>query len=237
MEWTTVERYREWTGAILNREEKEAVAERVAERVRDGQVIGVGSGSTAFVAIHAIAARVAREGLAITAVPTSVEVAQVCAAVGIPTAGLSEVRPEWGFDGADEVDDRSRPNGPVRLIKGRGGAMFREKLVMASQAETLILVDGSKRVDRLGERFPVPVETHPAALHLVEERLVALGAAEIVLRPAGGKDGPVITESGNLILDARFGDIPDTLEADLAAIPGVIETGLFIGYPVEIVSC
>jgi ribose 5-phosphate isomerase A len=239
MKWSTVERYRDWAGDISNREEKEAVAERVAARVRDGQVIGAGSGSTAYVAIHAIAGRVAREGLAITAVPTSVEVAQVCAAVGIPTASLAEVRPEWGFDGADEVDDRSRPDEParpIRLIKGRGGAMFREKLVMASQAETLILVDHSKRVERLGERFPVPVEAHPSALHLAEERLRALGAGDVTLRPAGGKDGPVITENGNLILDARFDDIPDSLEADIAAIPGVVESGLFIGYAVEIVT-
>lgn len=233
MRWSTAERYRYWSGTISNREEKEAVAERVAQRVRDRQVIGVGSGSTAYLAALAIGERVAREGLSITCVPTSVEVAQVCAAAGLVTAGLAEVRPEWGFDGADEVHDT---DDVVRLIKGRGGAMFREKLVMASQATTLILVDHSKRVERLGERFPVPVEVHLSALHLAEERLRALGANEVTLRPAGGKDGPVITENGNLILDARFGAIPDSLERDVAAIPGVIESGLFVGYPVEIVT-
>lgn len=233
MKWSTVERYRAWAGTISNLEEKRTLAARVAARVRDGQVIGVGSGSTAYLAIQALGERSAREGLSITAVPTSVEVAQVCAALGLPTAGLAEVRPEWGFDGADEVDER---DGLVRLIKGRGGAMFREKLVMASQAETLILVDRSKRVERLGERFPVPVEVHPSALHLVEERLVALRAAEVTLRPAGGKDGPVITENGHLILDARFEDVPNGLEERIAAIPGVIESGLFIGYPVEVVE-
>lgn len=233
MNWPTVDRYRAWAGTISNLEEKRTLAARVAERVRDGQVIGVGSGSTAFLAIQAIGERAAREGLSITAVPTSVEVAQVCAALGLPTVGLAEVRPEWGFDGADEVDER---DGVIRLIKGRGGAMFREKLVMASQSETLILVDRSKRVERLGERFPVPVEVHPSALHLVEERLAALRAAEVTLRPAGGKDGPVITENGHLILDARFDDVPNGLEERIAAIPGVIESGLFIGYPVEIVG-
>lgn len=233
MKWSTAERYRYWSGTISNREEKEAVAERVAQRVRDGQVIGVGSGSTAYLAVLAIGERVAREGISITCVPTSVEVAQVCAAAGLATAGLAEIRPEWGFDGADEVHDT---DDVVRLIKGRGGAMFREKLVMASQATTLILVDRSKLVERLGERFAVPVEVHPSALHLADDRLRALGAAEVTLRPAGGKDGPVVTENGNLILDARFGHIPDRLEQDIAAVPGVIESGLFVGYPVEIVT-
>jgi len=233
MNWSNLERHRQWSGAISHREEKEAVAARVAERVESGDVLGVGSGSTAYLAILAIGERVAREGLAITAVPTSLEVAQVCAAVGLATADLAEQRPRWGFDGADEVHRRGAV---VRLIKGRGGAMFREKLVMASQEKTLILADRSKLVDRLGEKFPVPVETAPSAVHLVEERLLGLGAEEVTLRAAGGKDGPVITEHGNLILDARFSDIADRLEADLAAIPGVVESGLFVGYPVEIVT-
>jgi ribose 5-phosphate isomerase A len=122
----------------------------------------------------------------------------------------------------------------VRLIKGRGGAMFREKLVMASQERTLILVDRGKLVDRLGTRFPIPVETHPWALPLVEERLRALGATEVETRPAKGKDGPIFTENGHLILDARFDDVPDRLERDIKAIPGVVESGLFVGFPVEI---
>jgi len=231
--WSTIERYREWPGEISNREEKEAVAARVAGELRDGQVVGAGSGSTSFLALAAIARRIARDGLAVRAVPTSTEVSLACAALGIPTTGLAEVRPDWGFDGADEVHVR---DGVVRLIKGRGGAMFREKLVMASQPRTLILVDRSKLVERLGERFPVPVETHPLALHLVEERLRGLGATEVVLRAAASKDGPVVTENGHLILDARFADVPDRLEAEIKAIPGVVESGLFIGFPVEVVA-
>ena len=232
MRWPSIERFREWSGEISNREEKEAVAERVAGELRDGQVVGAGSGSTSFLALHAIARRIERDGLSVRAVPTSTEVALACAALGIPTVPLPEARPDWGFDGADEVHEG---DGVVRLIKGRGGAMFREKLVMASQARTLILVDRSKRVERLGSKFPIPVETHPEALPLVEERLGELGATEVTLRPAQGKDGPIYTENGHLILDARFDDVPDRLESDLAAIPGVIESGLFVGYPVEIV--
>lgn len=232
MRWSTIERYREWPGEISNREEKEVVAARVADELRDGQVVGAGSGSTAFLALSAIARRVAEDGLTVRAVPTSTEVALACAALGIPTTGLAEARPDWGFDGADEVHVR---RGVVRLIKGRGGALFREKLVMASQPRTLILVDRSKLVERLGERFPVPVETHPAALHLVEERLRDLGATEVTLRMAASKDGPVLTENGHLLLDARFAEIPDRLEADVKAISGVIESGLFVGFPVEVV--
>lgn len=231
MRWPSIERFREWSGEISNREEKEAVAERVARELQDGQVVGAGSGSTSFLALHAIARRIERDGLSVRAVPTSTEVALACAALGIPTVGLPEARPDWGFDGADEVHER---DGVVRLIKGRGGAMFREKLVMASQARTLILVDRSKLVDRLGSRFPVPVETHPWALPLVEERLRTLGATEVVARAAKSKDGPVFTENGNLILDAHFEEIPDALERDVKAIPGVVESGLFVGFPVEI---
>lgn len=234
MRWTSIERYRDWSSKISNLEEKEAVAERVAEELEDGQVVGAGSGSTSFLALRAIARRLERDGLRVTAVPTSTEVSLACAALGVPTAALSEARPDWGFDGADEVHEGD--GGVVRLIKGRGGAMFREKLVMASQARTLILVDRSKRVERLGSRFPVPVETHPWAIHLVEERLYGLGATEVVPRPAAGKDGPVFTENGHVILDARFDDVPDRLERDIKAIPGVIESGLFVGFPVEIVT-
>lgn len=233
MEWSTIERYREWSGKISNREEKEQVAARVADELRDGQVVGAGSGSTAFLALAAIARRMAEDGLSVRAVPTSTEVALACAALGIPTTGLAEARPDWGFDGADEVHEE---DGVVRLIKGRGGALFREKLVMASQPRTLILVDRSKLVDRLGARFPVPVETHAQALHLVEERLRRLGATEVTLRMAASKDGPVVTENGHLLLDARFDAIPNRLEADIKAIPGVIESGLFVGFEVEVVT-
>ncbi len=233
MRWPTSEQFREWSGEISNRKEKEAVAERVAREVENGQVIGAGSGSTAFLALHAISRRIEREGLAVTAVPTSTEVALACSALGIPTTGLAAARPDWGFDGADEVAD---VEGAVGLLKGRGGAMFREKLVMASQPKTFILVDRSKRVERLGTRFPVPVEIAPEALHLVLERLEELGAAEARLRAAASKDGPVLTEAGNLIVDARFPRIPATLERAIKAIPGVIESGLFLGFPVEIVT-
>lgn len=205
------------------------MAARLAERVRDGEVLGVGSGSTAFLALQAIGRRLRSDLTGLSAIPTSFEVSLACASLGIPTTSLLQTRPDWCFDGADEVD----PAG--NLIKGRGGALFLEKLVLSCSPRAVILVDRSKLVDRLGCRFPVPVEVHPLALRAVAERLLGLGATEAVLRPAqGGKDGPVVTEHGNLLLDARFPDIGPGLEHAIKAIPGVIESGLFWGYDVEV---
>jgi len=121
------------------------------------------------------------------------------------------------------------------LIKGRGGAMFMEKILIDASPQSFILVDQSKLVTRLGEKFPIPVEVLPIALRFVERQLTAIGAVEIGLRLAVKKDGPVITEHGNFILDVRFAEIQKSLERDVKAVPGVIESGLFIGRDVEIV--
>lgn len=220
----------EWAGEISNREQKEKAAKYIANRTKDGDVIGVGSGSTSFLTVQAIGERVKNEGLSITAIPTSYEVSMTCAVFGIPTTTLLQKRPDWGFDGADEVDNDNN------LIKGRGGAMFAEKLLISSSSETYILVDESKFVSFLGEKFPVPIEVNPRAVNLVEMRLVDFKAKEVKLRPAKGKDGPIITEAGNVILDVRFEKIESSFEKELKAIPGVIETGLFIGYNVKIVK-
>jgi ribose 5-phosphate isomerase A len=214
--------------AITNRAAKEELGRCIAENVFEGQVIGVGSGSTSYIAIQAIAERVRREGLHITAVCTSPEVTLACIANEIPVGSLLQLRPDWAFDGADEVD-------PARnLIKGRGGAMFMEKILIDAAPKSFILVDRTKLVERLGEKFPVPVEVLPVALRFVEQQLNALGATEIALRLAIKKDGPVITEHGNFILDVRFAEIGKTLERDIKAIAGVIESGLFLGRNVEI---
>jgi ribose 5-phosphate isomerase A len=214
--------------AITNRAAKEELGRRIAENVFDGQVIGVGSGSTSYIAIQAIAERVRRERLHVTAICTSAEVTLACIANEIPVGSLLQLRPDWGFDGADEVD-------PARnLIKGRGGAMFMEKILIDAAPKSFILVDGSKLVERLGEKFPVPVEVLPIAVRFVEQQLTALGAIEIALRLAIKKDGPVITEHGNFILDVRFAEIGKSLERDIKAIAGVIESGLFMGRNVEI---
>jgi len=218
-----------WSDTIINREGKQKVADEIAKKVKEGDVIGIGSGSTSYLALLAIAKKVKQEKLNIKAIPTSIEIALTCTELGIPLTTLYEHRPDWLFDGADEVDPKHS------LIKGRGGAMFKEKLMILSSPLNYILVDESKLVNKLGSNFPVPIEVFPQALLQVEFQLKQLGVAELKLRPAKGKDGPVITENGNLILDARFDEIGDDLEKRIKSITGVIESGLFIEHHIEVI--
>lgn len=220
-----------WPTPVANDAAKRESAAQMAKRLNEGDVVGVGSGSTSRLTIHALAQRAGAEGIGWTAVPTSLEVELTCAGLGIPTASLSALRPDWSFDGADEVD----PAG--NLIKGRGGALLREKLVMASSPERYVVVDPTKLVDRLGTRFAVPVELIPESLRMVSDALARRGCTDVVLRHGGGKDGPLITERGNYLLDARIADIGEQTESELKAIPGVVESGLFIGFsPTVIVA-
>ncbi|MES2276908.1 MAG: ribose 5-phosphate isomerase A [Bacteroidota bacterium] len=218
----------DWSAEIINRSGKEKVAREIAAKVKDGDVLGVGSGSTSYLALLAIADRVRAEKLNIMAIPTSLEITMFCSKLGIPVTSLLEHKPDWLFDGADEVD----PN--KSLIKGRGGAMFKEKMLIRSSPVNYIIVDDSKMVDKLGTNFPVPIEVFPQALLLAESGLKKLGAQEIKLRPAKGKDGPIISENGNLIIDCKFGEIGDGLEKEIKSITGVIESGLFMGYELNI---
>jgi ribose 5-phosphate isomerase A len=220
----------EWSSQIINPAGKQKVAQQIAQKVKNGDVLGVGSGSTVYMALLAIAERIKAEKLNILAIPTSLEITMFCTKLGIPLTTLFEHTPDWLFDGADEVD----PNNG--LIKGRGGAMFKEKLLISSSPLNYIIVDSSKRVDKLGTNFPVPIEVFPQALLHAEAELKKLGATSIVLRPAKGKDGPIITENNNLILDCRFDEVKDSLERDIKAITGVIESGLFIGYDLQILT-
>ncbi len=218
-----------WGGAVSQEAAKRASAAKMAERLRPGEVVGVGSGTTSRLTAEALAARGSAEGIAWTAVTTSIEVELTCAGLGVPTVSLAAARPDWSFDGADEVD----PAG--NLIKGRGGALLREKLVLAASPERYIVVDPTKLVERLGSRFRVPIEVVPEALRLTQDRLAAIGIGDVVLRRALGKDGPQITERGNLLLDARMTEITERTEAELKMIPGVVESGLFIGYRPRVV--
>lgn len=231
MEWKhTILTSLEWGKSISNRIEKEKVADAIAARVKEGEIIGVGSGSTAYLALLRIATRVQKEKLQIQIIPTSLEIRMTCARLGIPTTNLLEHKPDWTFDGADEID------ADHNMIKGRGGAMFKEKLLIHSSPHTFILADSSKIVTRLGSRFPVPVEVFPESLTSVEEALHTYKPKQITLRMAQGKDGPVITENGNIILDVWFDFIPDDLERSIKSITGVIESGLFMHYQVEILK-
>ena len=217
-------------GVISNLEDKQAVARKLAGEVKDGQVIGVGSGSTSFLALQDIARVVKEQKFTCRFIPSSREIHMTCLALGLNVASLLDARPDWYFDGADEVDnDRN-------LIKGRGGAMTREKMVMVASPKTFILADKSKFVEKLGQKFPVPVEVNQESANYVEEQLLKLGAAETMVRPAKGKDGAIVTESGHFILDAKFDGIDASLEKKIKSITGVIESGLFWGYNPEIIS-
>lgn len=217
-----------WNGEISNYEEKLRIAKKIAKRVKNGDVIGIGSGSTSFVATQEIAKRMKEENLNIIGIPTSYEINMLCNQLGIPTTNLMSKKPDWSFDGADEVNDKNW------LVKGRGGAMYREKLNIASSEVSYILVDASKFVDNICDKFPIPVETVPDAINYVRDELFKMGAEDVILRLAKGKDGPVITEHGNVILDVTFRNVDETLERRLKAVVGVVETGLFIGYNVVI---
>ena len=215
--------------SIINREAKEHVAREIAATAKDGDVIGAGSGSTVYLTLFELSRRIREEYLHIEVIPASQEISMTCIQLGIPQTTLWNKRPNWTFDGADEVDPQQN------LIKGRGGAMFKEKLLIRSSRKTFIIIDPSKRVNQLGSKFPIPVEVFPDSLTYVEHELQRLGASEIVLRPARGKDGPIFTENGNFILDTRFNYIDSSLEEQLKAITGVIESGLFIGYDIKVI--
>lgn len=219
----------QWSDTITNREAKERVARQIAARAKDGQVLGAGSGSTVYLTLIELSKRIRDEHLHLQVIPASKEISLSCIQLGIPQTTLWDRRPDWTFDGADEVDPDHC------LIKGRGGAMFKEKLLIKSSPQTFILIDPSKLVDTLGSRFPIPVEVFPNALSYVENELNRLGAYDIHLRPAHGKDGPILTENGNFILDTRFHYIDSSLEKHLKEITGIIESGLFLGYDIEVV--
>ena len=219
-----------WPLAIKNLEIKLQVAEHVAARAADGDVIGLGSGSAAYLSLWAVGKRVESEGLKVAVIPTSYETEIAATTLGLPLERLGQVAPTWSVDGADEVD----PDG--RVLKGRGGALFREKLLWSTSSHMILVIDPSKRVARLGSGFPVPIEVHPNAVEHTARFLQLHGCKETLVRTGTGKDGPVITESGFLILDAYFDGIQRGMQAQIKQLSGVLETGLFEGYEYEIVD-
>ncbi|RHJ93677.1 ribose 5-phosphate isomerase A [Parabacteroides bouchesdurhonensis] len=220
----------EWGNNIINKDRKLKIADKIASMVSDGNVVGAGSGSTVYLALKQIAKRIKDESLNILIIPSSREISMACIQLNIPQTTLLAHKPDWTFDGADEVDQ------DYNLIKGRGGAMFREKLLIASSPSTYIIADPSKMVKKLGTHFPVPIEIFPEALTHVEQSLKQFPVKEFNLRIAQKKDGPVITENGNLILDVWFDEIHGYLESAIKAITGVIESGLFMHYNVQLIT-
>jgi ribose 5-phosphate isomerase A len=211
---------------------KELVGKRAVEAlVKSGMKLGLGTGSTAIPAVRHIGFLM-RQGVLkdIRAVPTSFQTTIECEKWGIPLFTLNSAEIggslDLSIDGADEVD----PQG--RLIKGGGGALLVEKIVAYASAAYAIVVDESKLVPNLALRFPVPLEVIPEARVPAVRTLEALGA-EVVLREAVRKAGPVITEHGNLLLDLRFPRPvdPSALETEFNRIPGVVENGFFTRLP------
>ena len=205
---------------------KQAVGQQAAQLVQSGMVVGLGTGSTAAFMIQALGERIRRGELQqVRGIPTSFQATVLARQAGIPLTTLDEVAGvDLAIDGADEVDPQKN------LIKGGGAAHTREKIVDSLAREFVVVVDASKLVERLGSRFPVPVEVLPMAVVPVMRALERLGGRP-ELRMAVKKDGPVITDQGNMVVDVTFAAIPDPagLEAQINNIPGVLENGLFVG--------
>ncbi|MGC1648987.1 MAG: ribose-5-phosphate isomerase RpiA, partial [Candidatus Sulfotelmatobacter sp.] len=209
-------------GAMANDQEKEAAARASLRFVGDGQVVGLGTGSTAAYFIKLLGEKV-RNGMRVRGIPTSDRSRELAESLGIPLTTLDECQEiAVTVDGADEVDPQ------LRLIKGGGGAMLREKIVASATKQLVIVADATKQVPVLG-KFPLPVEVIKFAQALVAKRITALGAQVSLRKNADGT--PFVTDEKNHILDCRFGQIADadTLARQLSEMPGVVEHGLFIG--------
>jgi len=205
---------------------KQEVGRAAAAKVTSGSIVGLGTGSTTAFAIQFIGERLASGQLSdIKGIPTSFQASVLAKQHGIPLTTLDEVdHIDIAIDGADEVDPQ------LNLIKGGGAAHTREKVVDSLAEQFIVVVDNSKLVQVLGSTFPLPVEVLPMAVAPVTRALQALGG-QPELRLGVRKDGPVITDQGNMILDVKFTAIEDpaTLEKTLNNIPGVLENGLFVG--------
>jgi ribose 5-phosphate isomerase A len=209
---------------------KQAAAESAAGLVEDGMILGLGTGSTAKLAIDVIGQRV-KNGLSVIGIPTSEGTAQQARSLRIPLSTLDEHPAiDLTIDGADEVE-----LGPLNLNKGRGGALLREKIVASASRKLVIMVDESKLVERLGSHFPLSVELIPFGWSVAARKLEALGA-KVALR--SGSDGkPYVSDGGHYIVDCAFGPIasPAKLEFELNSLVGLVEHGLFLGMASQVI--
>ena len=202
---------------------KENVGKMAASEIKDGQIVGLGTGSTTHHFIKYLGQRVNDEELDVMGIPTSYQSLILARESGIKITSLDEHDIDIAVDGADEVDPS------FNLIKGGGAAHTLEKIVDYCASEFVVIIDKSKLVDTLGA-FPVPLEIIPDSLRLIKEDMASRNV-EANLRMGVQKDGPVITDNGNFVLDCQFGQItnPKELEVELNTIPGVVENGIFSG--------
>lgn len=210
--------------ASNNQHLKKAVGAAAADLVKADMVVGIGTGSTVAFFIKELGKRI-QQGLKVQGVPTSYQSKLLCHQWGIPTLdpGMLEYL-DLAVDGADEIDD------DLNAIKGGGAAHTTEKIIASLAREFVLIADESKLVKNLGASFPIPVEVVPAALGLLNSRVRQLGG-DPRLRMAVRKDGPVVTDYGHFVVDLYFSKAPDIHHVNevLLHIPGVVETGLFIG--------
>ncbi len=216
----------------LQNQMKQAVAEAAVAQIRDGMVVGLGSGSTAALMIKGLGARLATGQLKdIVGVTTSFQGEVLAAELGIPLCALNAIdRIDLAIDGADEVDPS------FQLIKGGGACHVQEKLVADRAERFIVVVDSTKLVSCLNLDFLLPVEVLPGAWVQVQSRLKSMGGVA-ELRMATRKAGPVVTDQGNLVLDVKFESgisDPITLERDINNLPGVLANGLFVNLADEV---
>lgn len=211
---------------IENKEEKIEIAKKILDKVKDNQVIGVGSGTTVYLAVMELGKFLEEKNWNVKVIPASVEIEELCKSYkNMKIGNLLEDEIDWGFDGADEVD----PNN--NLIKGGGKALFREKInILSAKETTYILADKSKFVNKLGEKHLLPIEVFPRALNYVSNELYKIGATEILYKG--------LTDNDNSMINVKFAEgieLDKTLENKIKLITGVIETGLFIGLNVNVI--
>jgi ribose 5-phosphate isomerase A len=208
---------------------KKNVGYAAAERVTDGMTIGIGTGSTVAFFIASLGEKIAK-GLTVRATSTSYQSALLCEQAGVPLIPLRKLdHLDLAVDGADEIDPE------LNAIKGGGAAQTVEKVIAAMADHYILIADASKLSAWLGQHFPIPLEIIPDALGYVTSRIRALGA-EPTLRMGTAKDGPVVTDNGQFILDVHLTEPMDVhaLDDTLHRIPGVVETGLFLGMAQEV---
>ena len=208
--------------------EKQMVSEKAVEYIKDGMVVGLGTGSTAYYAIKKLGELVGK-GLSIKGIPTSKQTGALAVEHGIPLVDFKDVKQiDVVIDGADEFDS------DLNLIKGGGGALLREKIIANAASVFIVIADSSKRAERLGA-FPLPVEVVKFGAEMTLKKIAELGC-QPKFRLNGDK--PFITDNGNYILDCDFKQIdsPEELEKQLNMIPGVVENGLFVNMAKRLIT-
>jgi ribose 5-phosphate isomerase A len=208
---------------------KKAAAEAAVKKVENGMVLGLGTGSTAAFLVRALAQRIAAEGLRVWGIPTSEHTADLARSLNVPLTSFEEhIHIDLTIDGADEVEP-----GTLFLIKGLGGALLREKIVAAASERMIVIADETKVVERLGSKSSVPVEVVRFGWQATEARLQRIGAKTSLRLGTDGK--PLVTDSGNYIIDCAFGpmDEPKETAHHLDHVVGSVEHGLFLGFASE----